>query len=151
MSVCIFLASDSPLKTYSPPEEYPLEVNVDTGEIYDGGADNNFFLHNFEEVQSYSDKKFGVRLEWNYTDARAKYLIDYIKEALRSTESVELWNVWLAYYYEYDESPVIHKRTIAASELSVEDIKTLINSDNFNTPDKRYPDKPSFYRLILTR
>ncbi len=151
MSKCIFLASDCPLENFSPSKEYPLEINVDTGEILDGGADDNFFLYNFEDIQSYSDKKFGVCLEWNYTDARAKNLIEYIKDTLKNTDSVELWNVWLGYYYEYDESPVIHKETVSVSDLSVEEIKVFVDSDNFNMPDKRYPERPSFYRLIITR
>lgn len=151
MSNCIFLASDSPLKTYSPLKEYSLKINIDTGEIFDSGADDNFFLYDFGEVQSYSDKKFGVCLEWNYTDERAKKLIEYIKDALKNSESVELWNVWLSYYYEYDESPVTHKQTVSFSALSIEDIKNFISSDNFNVPDKRYPDRPSFYRLIITQ
>ena len=70
MSKCIFLASDCPLENYSPSKEYPIEINVDTGEIFDGGADDNFFLNSFKDTQSYSDKKFGVCLEWNYTDGR---------------------------------------------------------------------------------
>ena len=44
MSVCTFLASDSPLSEVASTQEYPLEINIDTGTIYDGGADDNYFL-----------------------------------------------------------------------------------------------------------
>ncbi len=136
MSVCIFLASDSPLKTHSPSKEYPLEINVDTGEVFDGGADDNFFLYDFSDVQSCSDKKFGVCLEWNYTDGRCEKLIDYIKDALTDAETAELWKIWNGYYYEYDESPVIHKKIVSVSDLSLELVKQLVDSDIFNKPTK---------------
>lgn len=151
MSVCMFLASDCPLKQFSPSKEYPLEINIDNGIICDGGADDNFYLNNFEDVQSYTDKKFGVSLEWNYTDGRAKRLIEYINDSFENTDSIELWKVWLTDYFEYDESPVIQKRTISASDLSVDDIKKINTADIWNTPDKRYPNRPSFYRLIIKR
>lgn len=37
MSVCRFIASDMPLTTYVPPQEYPFHVNIDEGTIDDGG------------------------------------------------------------------------------------------------------------------
>ncbi|MBQ2974274.1 MAG: hypothetical protein IJE19_07950 [Clostridia bacterium] len=151
MSKCIFLTSDCPLENYSPSKEYPIEINVDTGEIFDGGADDNFFLNSFKDTQSYSDKKFGVCLEWNYTDGRAKNLIEYIKIVLKNADSVELWNVWLDFYYEYDESPVIHNKTVSVSDLSVNVIRNFVSSDNFNMPDIRNPERPSFYRLTITQ
>jgi hypothetical protein len=40
MSVCTFIASDSPLREISPSKEYPLEINLDTGTINDGNADD---------------------------------------------------------------------------------------------------------------
>ncbi|MBR5497037.1 MAG: hypothetical protein IKV76_03545 [Clostridia bacterium] len=151
MSVCLFLASDNKLKTYSPPKEYPLEINLDNGEIYDGGADDNFFLTEFSNGEICTDRKNAVCLEWNYTNGRALQLIRYIKDALKQAESIELWKIWNDYYYEYDESPVVHKKTVTASELSTEDIKSLILSDIFNKPDKLHPNRPSFYCLIVTR
>lgn len=36
------------------------------GQIYDGDADDNYFLLPFADVREYSDKKNGVYLEWNY-------------------------------------------------------------------------------------
>ena len=44
MSVCTFLASDYPLPEVAPAQEYPLEINIDSATIYDGGADDNYFL-----------------------------------------------------------------------------------------------------------
>ena len=151
MSVCTFLASDHPLTTAAPPQDYPLHIDLDKGTFYDGGADDNFFLRNFTEVERYTDKKYGVCLEWHYTDGRAKQLIEYIKTALQKTDLVELWHVWLGDYYEYEDSPVIHRQTISVNALSPEDIRDIDNAELWNTPDKLYPNRPSFYCLAITR
>lgn len=77
MSVCTFLASDYPLPEVFPIQDYPIEINIDTGEIHDGGADDNYFLLNFRDVSDYTDKKYAVYLEWNYTDGRAKQITKF--------------------------------------------------------------------------
>lgn len=151
MSVCTFLASDLPLAAAAPAQRYPLHINLDEGTVYDGGADDNFFLRDFAEVECYTDRKYGVCLEWHYTDGRAKQLIEYIKIALQKTEVVELWHVWLGDYYEFEDSPVIHRQRISVDELSTEDIRDIDNAKLFNTPDKMYPNRPSFYCLTITR
>lgn len=102
MSVCTFIASNSPLYEVAPQKEYPLIINVDEGTIYDGGTDDNFSLHTFTDVQSYTAKKYGVYLEWNYTDGRAEKILAYIKNALEYDTTIEIWHVWLMDYYEYD-------------------------------------------------
>ena len=60
MSICTFIASDRPLCEATPQKEYPLVICVDEGRVYDGGADDNFYLHTFKDVQNYTDKKYGV-------------------------------------------------------------------------------------------
>ena len=77
MSACRFIASDVPLTEFAPPQDYPFHINLDDGTISDGGADDNYFLHIFTDVADYADKKYGVYLEWNYTDDRAKQIIEY--------------------------------------------------------------------------
>ena len=83
MSVCKFIASDVPLIEFAPAQDYPLHIDVDNGTIYDGGADDNYFLNTFSDVADYTDKKYAVSIEWNYTDGRAKQIIEYIKNALQ--------------------------------------------------------------------
>ena len=95
MSACRFIASDYPLPEVAPEKEYPLEINIDTGTIYDGGADDNFFLYSFLDVSDYTNKKYGVSLEWDYTDGRAEQILKYMRDALEKTEEIELWHVWL--------------------------------------------------------
>lgn len=154
MSVCTFFASDYPMPEAAPHEDYPLHIDVNKGTItiYDGDADDNFFLHQFESVKSYTDKEYGVSLEWAYyTEGRARLILDYIRDILELTDSVELWRVWLMDYYEFEDSPVIHKRTITLDDLTVEDIKELDSLEIWNKPDKNYPGRPSFYRLMIMR
>ena len=45
MSIYTFIASDSPLCEAAPQKEYPLAICVDEGRVYDGGADDNVYLH----------------------------------------------------------------------------------------------------------
>lgn len=151
MSVCTFIASECPLPEVAPTQEYPCEINIDTGTIYDGGADDNYFLISFPDVSDYTNKKYGVYLEWNYTDGRAEQILKYIREALDKTEEIELWHVWLGGYYEYEDSPVIHKRTLTIEEMTVREIYELDNADIWNHPDKNIPSRPSFYRLIIAK
>lgn len=151
MSVCTFIASDSPLREVVPQKEYPLVINIDEGTIYDGGADHNFSLSTFKDVQVYTDKRYGVYLEWYPTDGRAKKLLEYIKNALEYESTIEIWHVWLMDYCEYDERPVIQKCTVPFSDLTTDDIKEIDSAEVWNTPDKRYPERPSFYCLIIEK
>ena len=151
MSVCRIIASDIPLIEFKPSQDYPLEINLDKGTIYDGGADDNYFLTDFSNIQDYSKKKHGVSLEWNYTDGRAKQIIEYMRSALSKTDSIEFWLVWLMDYCEFEERPFIHKKTIRIDELNIEHIKEINNAEIWNTPDKTYPNRPSFYCLTVTR
>lgn len=151
MSVCTFLAADYPLHEVAPSKEYPLHINLDEGTIYDGGADDNFFLRPFRDVQDYTDKKYGVWLEWNYTDGRAEQILKYISDVLKHTDIVEMWHVWLTDYYEYEDSPVIRKRTISIEEMTIHDVKEIDNAEIWNSPDKYMPSRPSFYCLKISR
>ena len=56
---------------------------------------------------------------------------------------VELWHVWLTDYYEYEDRPVIHRQTVSVDELTAKRIREIDEAEIWNTPDKRYPDRPS--------
>lgn len=151
MSVCTFLAADTPLPAVQPKQDYPIVINIDDGIIFDGGADDNFFLHPFPDVQTYTDRSYGVWLDWQYTPGRARQIIEYIRHALQYSASIDFWHIWLLGYWEYEERPVIHRRRIALADLTVDDIHTLDTSPIWNAPDKHYPDRPSFYCITVTR
>ncbi len=150
MSACRFIASNSPLTEFAPSTDYPLEISIDNDFIYDGGADDNYFLNAFEEVLDYTNKNYGVCLEWNYTDGRAKQIIEYIKAALQKSDSIEFWHIWLD-YYEFENRPYIHRKTISFHQLTIEHIKEINDAVIWNTPDKMYPKRPSFYCLTIIR
>lgn len=151
MSVCLLIASDMPLAEFAPPRDYPLHIDVDRGTIYDGGADDNYFLNIFADAADYTDKKYAVSLEWNYTEGRARQIIEYIRTALQETDAVEFWCVWLMGYYEFEDRPFIHRKMVPVAELTAEHIREINNAVIWNTPDKQYPERPSFYCMTITR
>ena len=151
MSTCIFIASDYSLPEAAPSREYPLEINIDTGTVSDGGADDNYFLKSFIDVGDYCDKQYGVSLEWDYTDGRANRIIEYIKDALNYTDCVELWRVWLGTWYDYEDSPVVHRSTVISGELTAEHIKAVNDAVIWNKPDKNNPNRPSHYCLRIIK
>lgn len=134
MSVCTFIASNRSLAEVVPEK-----------------ADDNFCLLRFENVEDYTDMKYGVYLEWDYTDGRAEQVLKYIRAALTETEQIEFGHVWLGDYYEYEDSPVVHKRKISIKEITIQDIRELDGADIWNKPDRQIPSRPSFYKLIITR
>ena len=149
MSHCVFIAADDPLPEVTPSGEYPLQIDLDTGTISDGGADDNYCLFSFDEVDLYCEKKYGVYLELpQFTDGRAGQVIDYIRTALIKTNSVEIWNVWLSDYWEYDDRPHICKRTVPIDELTIDDIKEILQAENWNNKDK---NRPWFYCCEIIR
>ncbi len=149
MSVCTFLAADVQLPEVKPEKVYPIYVNVDEGTIDDGGADDNYSLYLFRDVSTYSEKKYGVCLEWQYfTEGRAKQMIDYIEKVLLDTDSVELWHVWLTDYWEYDERPIMHKTQTTIDKLTTEDIKKIDDAEVWRKDEK---NRPFFYCLQIVR
>lgn len=131
MSVCTFIAANCPLDEVRPSKKYPLKINVDEGTIFDGDADDNFSLYEFRDVTDYADKEHGVYLEWAYfTEGRAKLILKYIADVLSRTDTVEVWHVWLnGGYYEYDERPIIKRRTLHIDEVAAEDIREITDAE----------------------
>lgn len=151
MSVCTFIAADCPLPTYAPEKDYPIHINIDNDNVtvFDGDADDNYCLNEFVDVSVYTDKEYGVSLEWAYhTPGRAERIIEYIRKALENSDTVELWHVWLTGYWEFDERPVYVRDTVTIDELTAQDIKDLDDAEIWNNKDKQ---RPSFYCLTVCR
>ena len=151
MSVCTFLAADVPLPPHAPSQVYPLCIDVEHETVYDGGADDNFFLYDFADALQYSGKRYGVCLVWEYTEGRATKMIEYIKTALQHTEAVELWHVWLMDSYDFEDRPFLHRQTISVQALTAERLRKLDYAEIWNTPDPQYPDRPSYDCLRIVR
>jgi hypothetical protein len=119
-------------------------VNVDKGTVFDGDAEDNFALYTLKDPQAYCDKPYAVYLEWNYyTEERAKRIIAYIKDVLKKTDCVEIWNVWLDY-----DTPVVKTVTISIEELQPQDIKEIYDCDPWDNKSiiSTYgPDTPICY------
>ena len=64
---------------------------------------------------------------------------------------IEFWHVWLMDYYELEDRPFIHRKTISISELTVVHIKEIDNADIWNIPDNMFPERPSFYCLTIAK
>ncbi len=148
MSQCIFIAADTPLLAVTPSQEYPLHIDLDTGTVSDNGAEDHYFLFAFDEVDIYSEKKYGVHLELHhrFTDGLAGQMMDYIRTALMQTDSVEIWNVWLSGFWEFDDRPHISKKIVPIDELTADDIKEIVRAENWSNKDN---NRPWFYCLEI--
>lgn len=68
---------------------------------------------------------------------------------LSRTDTVEVWHVWLPYdYYEYDERPIIKKKTLHIDEISPEDIREIDNAVIWEKPNSI---RPIFYCLEIIK
>lgn len=177
MSVCVFIAADTPLEEVKNPHYKTLSINeaeqigmdipesllesgvnpdkpnvilwsdtkliIENGKAFDGDLDDDFALLHMDNVGHYSDKKYGVYIEWNYpTDGRAKKILKYIQKVLKKTDNIEMWCVWLSDY----EPPIIKTTIINAQALEPKHIIELDTSELWNNPDK---DVPTYYCLRI--
>lgn len=74
----------------------------------------------------YTDKRYCNYIEWHYNDENAKIIIDFIKEHLLTSYTIELWNTWLG-----DASPAL-KHKIPLSNLNISDIQSIWGKNSFN-------------------
>ena len=103
----------------------------------------------FPNVSAYTDKNMEYAL--NGSIQRERQIIDYIKTALQKTDSIELRHIWLMDYWEFEDRPFVHKKTILIAELTADYIKEIVDAKIWNTPDKMYPNRPSFYCLNIAK
>lgn len=109
--------------------DFEINIDTDTGSIFDGDADDNFALLQFRETRDYCHKPYGVYLEWNYfTEGRGRRIIEYIKKLTIQTNCVEIWSVWLG-----AENPKIITNVIKNDDLKTCHIKEFIDLDNFDS------------------
>jgi hypothetical protein len=120
MSQFTFFASNAPLENIENPHAKSVSVNeaialgmdipkfmlsdfdrdkpdvlLWTDDDFDLG-DITIFEANWCKYPSYSARmKYNSIVEWVYTEERAKQLIAYIKHHLESTDSIEIWHIWL--------------------------------------------------------
>ncbi len=118
---------------------------VDESGVNDGDADDNYALLDFDGVRHYSKRKNGVYIEWHYyTKNRAERIVEYIKNALSSTDCVEVWKVWLSDY----NPPMVKRVDLHIDELRSESIKAVVEHELWDNAD---PDTPTYYCLSVYR
>jgi len=133
MSVCTFLASDHPLPRIERREQ------EDVG------------LFPIAPVPLPCEMRYAAAVEGEETEQAAAQLLERIRAALRQAEAVELWRVWLMDYWEFEDRPYLHTSVCRFSDLTLGDILGVAAAEVWNKPDKANPERPSFYRLIVTR
>lgn len=161
ISVFTYIASDCPLKEVENPHVKTLSVNQ---ALEIGIEVANFLLEpsfdrdkpnvilwvdddkNFGEISIrafsrddllydiYSEKKYLAQLEWEYTECRAKKLIEYIKDHLNKVDEIELWNTWLGKDTNKLKAK-IKMHHIPIEQLTCLDLEKLFNKDTFNFPE----------------
>lgn len=133
MSVCTFLASNLPLP------------RIERHEAEDIG------LFPLRLVPRPCEKPYAAEVEADMTEAAAEQLLEQLRAALLRSETVELWRVWLMDYWEFEERPYLHTSIRRFHDLTPEEVIAVADAEVWNKPDKDYPERPSFYRLIITR
>lgn len=133
MSVCTFLASNLPLP------------RVERVEAEDVG------LFPLRLPPRPCEMPYAAEVEAADNFHAAAQLLEQIRAALALSETVELWRVWLMDYWEFENRPYMHTSVCRFRDLTEEQIIALDRAETWNKPDKNNPERPSFYRLIVTR
>lgn len=161
MSVFTYIASDYPLKEVENPHVKILSVNqgLEMGiKVHDFLLEPSFdrdkpnvilwvdddknlgeisirgFSRDHALYDIYSEKKYLAQLVWEYTESRAKKLIEYIKDHLNEADEIELWNTWLGIdTNKLKPKTKIHHKSI--EQLTCLDLEKLFNKDTFDFPE----------------
>lgn len=72
-----------------------------------------------EDVKWYTTKPFIYSVEFNYSEARVKQLLEYIKQNKKKGYELELWSIWLGETQEFKPSYCKH------DEISLDHIKKV--------------------------
>ena len=118
----MLIASNRPLQEIPYPPGFTIKLDVDNGIVDDGGMDDGFSIFSTEKVLELSSEKlYFAGLQWHYTPSRAKKIIKYLEEQLKTIDEIELWHIW----QDMDFGHKIRKATIPINQLSVDDIQEL--------------------------
>ena len=101
MSMLTYIASDAVLKEAAVREEPDF-----SHELWDDG----FCIVPLEGAVDdvWTEKKYTAALEWDYSEQRARYVIDYLREVLERTDEAEVWHIWMG----FGENPTsAHRKT----------------------------------------
>lgn len=122
MSRILMFASDQPLKGVDLPPDYAIHIDSKRRTVDDGGADDGFEIcpsRGYLEIKT--GKKYFAELGWIYTPGRAKRIIEYIRDHLKTTNEIELWHVWL----DNDFDHRVRKRYVPIDGLTVDMLREI--------------------------
>lgn len=142
MSACTFLASDIPLNNYT----YLYNKEIFIGKNNNIEFYTNRYLSLFEKdnVIDYTNKKYGVEIQWDYDEELGEKIIDYISDVLKETECIELWSIWNS-----DENPNdIKKFNFSIKNITPDLLKMFELLEFWINPRT---NKPTFYCINITR
>ena len=88
----------------------------------------NVMYYSSRYAEEYSNKQYFSELSWDYTEARAKQLVEYLKEQMNSLDEIEIWSIWL------DEHKSASIKSVHINELSITDLEFLNLLKGYETP-----------------
>ncbi len=109
-------------------KEDKIIMFCDSEEHFEEIVINHDMYYSSEYAEEYSNKQYFSELHWRYTEARAKQLVDYLKEQLKSSDEVEIWSIWL------DDHKSASIKSINVNELSLADLEFLDISNGYEQP-----------------
>lgn len=101
------------------------------GTIDDGGFPDDYAIDPMEKnISMQTAKPYCAQIQWRFTAERAEGLIQYLKERLEETDTVELWTGWL------DDSAAhpIQRKEISINTLTAAHIAALEKADTGMAP-----------------
>lgn len=123
MSRILMFASDQPLKGVDLPPDFEIHIDTKLRTVDDGGMDDGFEVRpcgGYLEIKT--DKQYFAELSvGDYTPGRAKRIIEYIREHLKITGEIELWNVWLDNGFDHR----VRKRYVSIDALTVDTLQEI--------------------------
>ncbi len=135
MSCAMFIVSDCPLKEVSYPPDFAIYVDIDRKIVDDGGKDDGFAIIPTKRVLEIpSEKTYYAVLEWQYTPGRAKKIIEYLREQVKTAGEMELWHVWQDMGFDHQ----VRTAEILINELTIDDIQELYEIEVWREPVTDY-------------
>ena len=124
MSMLTYIASDAVLKKAAVREEPDF-----SHEPWDDG----FCIVPLEGAVDdvWTEKKYTAALEWDYSEQRACYVIDYLREVLERTDEAEVWHIWMG----FGERPIVRTKHLSIQEITAEDLRWLDTQNVWETVD----------------
>lgn len=137
MSRIMMFASNRPFKEVPFPEDFEIHIDTKLRTVNDGGGDDLFGISpsdGFLEITT--DMKYFAELSWfTYTPGRAERIIEYLRDHLKTTDKIELWNGWLDNGFNHR----VRKRYVSIDELTVDILREIDQLPVGEQPQERRP------------